>query len=74
VSASTPLHESNLVQLPLRGVAIPPALRTFLEFHLSVLSTPGLVPERDTAQRWLSGSRIIAWLRKKRILKSQARK
>jgi hypothetical protein len=40
VSISTPLHESNFVQMLVRGVTIPGPLDSFLRFHLETASAP----------------------------------
>ena len=63
ISIVTPLNESNVAQLLVRGIRVPRALRSFLDFHLA--RTESKLPEerptllqrmRDSALRFLGWS------------------
>jgi hypothetical protein len=64
ISVTAPLHESNFVQILVRGVQVPPSLDSFLRFHLEAAHAP-IVPQRpDTL-----GGRVMRFL--SRVLRNQ---
>jgi hypothetical protein len=63
VSIATPLHESNFVQILVRGIQVPASLDSFLRFHLETAQTPAM-PEQPGVGARLMGflSRVIRGL------------
>lgn len=58
IAISVPLHESNFVQILVRSVEVPPALDSFLRFHLE----PAAIPVPTGSQTL--GARVMRFISK----------
>jgi hypothetical protein len=58
VSITTPLHESNFVQMLVRGIHVPASLDSFLRFHLEATRAPTVSQQPETL--WVRMIRFLS--------------